>query len=308
MEISEYKEFMKQKRGEMFKGTFDRTYTALEHMKLDKENSDYFRNNASEIITQLRGACWTLYQGEEKEFTRFMLSSLVNDTFISNINPADAIFLYIENYQEHLYQLFLSNTQSRRSRAGKEFECLIEIVLRGSGVEFDSQASVGRKRFSEKSLGKLVDCVSPSAMHYLANKRNTVLISAKTTLRERWQEVPEEVSRTGASEMFLATLDENISSEVFQVLYESNIQVVTTRHIKQNCYPSNPRVLSFEDLIDVCLELKEKWAGFKFKSEALQETLTYLDGQIEKYENYDFIRKALSKTRIDYYTLTLNSK
>ena len=308
MEISKYKEFMKEKRGEMFKETFDRTYTALEHMKLDKKNNDYFRNNASEIITQLREACWTLYQEEEKEFTKFMLSSLVNDTFTSNINPSDAILLYIEKYQEHLYQLFLSNTQSRRSRAGKEFECLIEIVLRGSGVEFDSQASVGSKRFSEKSLGKLVDCVSPSAMHYLANKRNTVLISAKTTLRERWQEVPEELSRTGASEMFLATLDENISSEVFQVLYESNIQVVTTKHIKQKCYSSELRILSFEDLIAVCLELKEKWTGFEFEAGALQETLTYLDGQIEKYENYDFISSALTKTRMDYFNLTLDSK
>ena len=41
-----------------------------------------------------------------------------------------------------------------------------------------------------------------------------MLISAKTTLRERWQEIPEEMGRTGAREMFLVTLDDTISKEV----------------------------------------------------------------------------------------------
>ena len=59
------------------------------------------------------------------------------------------------------------------------------------------------------------------------------MISAKTTLRERWQEVPEEMGRTGAREMFLATLDTTISSDVLNTLYEANIQVTTTKKIKE---------------------------------------------------------------------------
>jgi hypothetical protein len=55
-----------------------------------------------------------------------------------------------------------------------------------------------------------------------------MLISAKTTLRERWQEVPEEVNRTGIREMYLATLDDSFSEETINILYEANVVVVTT--------------------------------------------------------------------------------
>ena len=48
------------------------------------------------------------------------------------------------------------------------------------------------------------------------------------------QEVPEEMGRTGAREMFLATLDTSISSDVLNTLYEANIQVTTTKNIKRN--------------------------------------------------------------------------
>ncbi|MBR5495540.1 MAG: hypothetical protein IKV71_07950, partial [Psychrobacter sp.] len=76
-------------------------------------------------------------------------------------------------------------------------------------------------------------------MEFEANKRNTVLISAKTTLRERWQEVPEEMGRTGAKEMFLATLDDTISNEVLNTLYEANINITTTKANKNEIYPHN---------------------------------------------------------------------
>ena len=129
----------------------------------------------------------------------------------------------------YIYALTLSNTQSRRSRAGKEFESIIELILIGAGIPLDSQGNIGKQEFVNKGLGKLVDLVSLGVLEYIVNKRNTVLISAKTTLRERWQEVPEEMGRTGAREMFLATLDTSISSDVLNTLYEANIQVTTTK-------------------------------------------------------------------------------
>lgn len=60
----------------------------------------------------------------------------------------------------------------------------------------------------------MVDTVSPGVTEFEINKRDAVLISAKTTLRERWQEVPEEMGSTGAREMFLATLGEKVSDNV----------------------------------------------------------------------------------------------
>lgn len=65
-----------------------------------------------------------------------------------------------------------------------------------------------------------------------------MLISAKTTLRERWQEVPEEMGRTGAREMFLVTLNDTISKEVIENLNDNNIQIVVTQTIKEERYKS----------------------------------------------------------------------
>ncbi|MDC4182993.1 hypothetical protein [Mycoplasma bradburyae] len=52
--------------------------------------------------------------------------------------------------------------------------------------------------------------------------------------------------------MFLVTLDEQISESVLDNLYQSNINVVTTRNIKNERYKNNHRVLTFEELLGVC--------------------------------------------------------
>nr|MCV5142830.1 type II restriction endonuclease [Escherichia coli] len=92
----------------------------------------------------------------------------------------------------------------------------------------DVQGAIGKSFFQKNQIGKLVDLVMPGVVQYTSNKRNTMLISAKTTLRERWQEVPEEVNRTGIREMYLATLDDSFSEETINILYEANVVVVTT--------------------------------------------------------------------------------
>ena len=93
-------------------------------------------------------------------------------------------------------------------------------------------------------MGKLVDLVIPGVVEYARNKNESILISAKTTLRERWQEVPEEMSRTGSSKMYLVTLDESVSDNVLDILYESNIIIVTTAEIKEKAYPDSMHVIS----------------------------------------------------------------
>ncbi len=156
-----------------------------------------------------------------------------------------------------------------------------------------------------KNLGKLVDIVSPGVVHYGINKRNTILISAKTTLRERWQEVPEEMGRTGAREMFLATLDEGISNDVLTTLYESNIQVTTTRRIKDTYYKDNARVLTFEDLIEICRDKSNKWIGFDFSVDQLNTSINILNQQIEKHKEHLFVENKF-KPRLEEYRNKLN--
>lgn len=291
--LDKYKEIVKEERKIYFKQPYDLVYDNFVKLGYDKISKEFFCENASEIVENLRNVCWKEYEPLEKKFTSNMLKKLINKQNFEKYTSYEAINWFIEEFPEHMYVLSLSNTQSRRSRAGKEFESIIELILIGAGVSLDSQGNIGKQEFLNKGLGKLVDLVSPGVLEYIINKRDTVLISAKTTLRERWQEVPEEMIRTGAREMFLATLDTSISDDVLNTLYEANIQITTTKDIKSKFYANNHRVLTFEKLIKICLDNVKHWEKFSYTNEQKEQIIELIEKQIEKHENRRFI--------IEYY-------
>lgn len=293
MELESYKEYVKQQREAYFSEDkpYDFIYRQFEKGKFTKKSEDYFFSNASEVIDILRRESWKEFKIKEHQFTSEMLLSLYSESDIKEKSSGEAIIWFVEKFPTHIYNLSLSNTQSRRSRAGKEFEAIIELILIGAGIPMDSQGNIGKKIFSNKGLGKLVDIVSPGSVEYALNKRDTVLISAKTTLRERWQEVPEEMVRTGAREMFLVTLDENISKEVIETLNEANVQIVTTKLLKKNKYSDYNSVISFEKLLTILKETADKWMDFSYQDESKTEIKSNIEKQIEKHRRHPFVVK-----------------
>lgn len=297
--VSSYKELVKEKRKECFKQPYDLVYDNFIELGYQNAKKEFFLNNASEIVEKLRKKCWDDFIPLEKEFTAQMLRKLIDVEHIKQFRPAEAITWFVEEFPEHIYALTLSNTQSRRSRAGKEFETIIELILIGAGIQLDSQGNIGKQEFLNKGLGKMVDIVSPSVLEFTINKRNSILISAKTTLRERWQEVPEEMGRTGAKEMFLATLDTGISSEVLETLYEANIHIVTTEKIKNSCYGDNVRVMTFENLIEICFENMKYWKKYTYSEEQNEQMIKLIEKQILKHKNHNFV-KEYYHNRLNY--------
>lgn len=184
--LDEYKNLVKEKRKDGVKQPYDLVYDNFIKLGYDKVPKEFFLSNASEVVEKLKNGCWSEFQPLEKEFTLKMLKELVNDDYIKDFTPIDAITWFVEEFLEHIYALTLSNTQSRRSGAGKEFESIIELILIGAGIPLDSQGNIRKQEFVNKGLGKLVDLVSPGVLEYIVNKRNTVLVSEKTTLIERW--------------------------------------------------------------------------------------------------------------------------
>ena len=288
---SDYKEKIKEMRRNSLPTPFDIAYDSFLELKFDSMNKAYFMENASDFISEMRAQCWKDFQAYEKEFTVQALSSLIHAESFKDMTPHEAIKKFISDYPEHIYELTLSNTQSRRSRAGKEFEAIIEMLLIGAGIPTDSQGNVGKQFFAKHNLGKLVDFVIPGAIQYSIDKQRTVLISAKTTLRERWQEVPEEVSRTGAPHMYLATLDSNITENTLHVLYESNITIVTTKENLKSY--NNPRIITFEELIAEASSAADKWNGHQYSTKQKSVLDTFLRKQIDKHAKHPTIR--------DYY-------
>ncbi|MCR5684840.1 MAG: hypothetical protein K6G81_05385 [Lachnospiraceae bacterium] len=295
----EFKNLIKNERKEHFITPFDLVYKTFCDCGYDKKAKDFFMENASEYIMDMRSKCWEEFVPFERDFTTRMLSYLININRVNKMTPVDAIKDFTMQYPQHIYDLSLSNTQSRRSRAGKEFEAILELMLIGAGIPAAAQGSIGKQQFQTQQIGKLVDLVVPGVIEYLQNKRNTMLISAKTTLRERWQEVPEEVTRTGIREMYLATLDDSFSQETLQILYEANVIIVTTGMIKEAKYRNSSMVITFEDMLQLARESVDKWGKDKYSAEDTEKQKAYLNKQIERFADYPYVKSFYEKKLAD---------
>ena len=148
----------------------------------------------------------------------------------------------------YIYQIALSNTNSRRSRAGQEFEAIIYKIYESLGYEYDSQKKVGRKIFTELGLGKKVDSILPNYKSFSKRRNKTIIGTMKTTLRERWQQVAEEIERTKIPEIHLLTVDQQIPSSKASEMNKHNIVVVAYDFVANSeSLSSMKNIISFED-------------------------------------------------------------
>lgn len=150
----------------------------------------------------------------------------------------------------YIYLLSLSNTQSRRARAGSTFEAIIYQLYDYLGYPFDSQKKVGRKIFEDVGLGKKVDSVLPSIEFFGTRRDKAIIGTMKTSLRERWQEVAEEIERTKIPVIHLLTVDTEIPVNKAKEMGKHNIIVVALKKIANSESLSNERnVISFEEYL-----------------------------------------------------------
>ena len=154
-------------------------------------------------------------------------------------------------------RLMLSASQQRKSRAGYSFEHHIEAMLEAGNIPFAKQVVMDAK--------KRPDFVLPSLSHlkkpYEGAQRGLIL-SAKTTLRERWKQVQREM---GGSDLFLATVDESIAANAIEDMASMGINLVvpeTLKKSKDTEYVRHDNVLDFATFFRGELQVKRlpAWA------------------------------------------------
>lgn len=248
------------------------TETAINAFNKNKvELKNLVQNNQlSSFIHLLRSHCYDEFLVEEALFNEIVLSKIgekfdVPRIAIENISKnlynlktkdlSDfssqlqvAFGSYIGHITPYVYQLFLSNTQSRRSRAGKTFEGIIYFLYDYLNYPYDSQKSVGKAKFANLGLGKVVDSILPSVQSFTERRNKTIVGSMKTTLRERWQEVVEELQRSNLPNIHLLTVNDNISTNKIAQMAEHNIVLVVLQSVKEQPHLKTQRsVISFEE-------------------------------------------------------------
>jgi hypothetical protein len=137
--------------------------------------------------------------------------------------------------------LLLSAAQQRKSRAGYSFEYHIEAMLIDGNIPFEKQVVIEAK--------KRPDFILPSRALYDDTKRNNkeaLVLSAKTTLRERWKQVGQEMKNC---DLYLATVDENIAGNAIEDMASQGIVLVVPEGLKNSDtteYKKQSSVISFE--------------------------------------------------------------
>ncbi|PML98757.1 restriction endonuclease [Vibrio sp. 10N.261.45.A6] len=129
------------------------------------------------------------------------------------------------------------------------------------GYPYESQATVGSQNFKTQRLGKIVDSLLPNLDSFEQRRDKVVIGTMKTTLRERWQEVIEEINRTGLPSIYLLTVDEDISVSKVEQMANHNVILVVYKTVKMDEKLINKRnVVSFEDyLFDEIPQVLKYW-------------------------------------------------
>jgi hypothetical protein len=267
MDVERFKKRIQSVRNSTIPKPKELVVEALKKSPYYNKGRSFFRDNATDILYDIRTECWKTYLEHEKKFNMKMGEILVqHDEEIKKSqgqSPVKIISNFLEKYSDHLFELSKSNTNSRRARAGKEFEAIIETILLRCGILFDNQGIIGSKLFETERLGKLVDCVVPGVIEYGMERRKCALISMKTSLRERWQEVPEEMKRTGAQEMFLLTLDDSISKNTIDNLSSHNITLVVPDDLKSKYYEGYLSVYGLTQFLYELIDINDYWINRK---------------------------------------------
>lgn len=297
-----FSEYIKEERRN-FPTSFDIVHSEFLSLKLHQESPDYFFKNASNIVELLRDRNWEEFKKRENEFSIKVLSSLIKDDFNSYNTSKEAITSYIEDNLENLYTLSLSNTQSRRSRAGGEFEVILSHILMGAEIHFEEQGLIGEGIFDSKQLAKLVDHVIPGSIEYDSNKRSTYAVSAKTTLRERWQQIGDEIRRTGMPEIYLATLDSKIPKNTLLQLSNNNIYPVTTENLKNEYYKNENSVITFEAFLEEIKIKSDYWSPDKYTDIERENRIERLKLAIENNSEYPYIKNYYEKWLSKFSTM-----
>lgn len=135
-----------------------------------------------------------------------------------------------------LREYFLSVSQSRKQRGGKDFELQVQALLERANIPFEAQPREER-----------VDLILPNRQLWERDRARAVLLSLKRTLRERWRQVADELQMLRCPNTYLVTAEESLTESVVQEIFRRNIYIVVWNEVKESY--GNHKVFGFSDLM-----------------------------------------------------------
>lgn len=215
----------------MKKNNMDVVYKYFVDEGLDKKSPKYFQENASSIIEKMKEDIWyQIYEPQGLEIAKNKMLSLINAEDLPE-DPLEAVETFIACNAREIYKINLSRTQSNRSITGSTFENILELVLLFAGVPVESQRVLSIAETRHGKSEKEVDLVVPGSVEYKIDNMNSKLISLKTTLRERSEQVAAEQVNINVPIIYLAHVDDKISQDLMLRCHQQHMKLVTTKKV-----------------------------------------------------------------------------
>jgi hypothetical protein len=187
---------------------------------------------------------WDLFRNFQRRERAVELVRIVLGDEPRDLAMAEVIRQLI-NELPRIDALMLSASQQRKSRAGYSYEHHIEAMLSGGNIPFEKQVVIEAKKRPDFILPSLAFISSGDAI-----AATGLILSAKTTLRERWKQVERE---KGERRLYLTTVDENIASNAIQDMAGIGVQLVIPESLmdaKETEYAGHANVLTFRRFCD----------------------------------------------------------
>lgn len=209
------------------------------------DNPEELQNSFDDMIVEGERIAYQIFREHQQEYAEKVFQEFM-DYLIENgeINGIEDTGEVMGERFELFKDFFMSLSQSRRSRAGTTFEYLHNFLFKELGYPFEEQPDIDGKP----------DFVMPSADYYRENALNSIVFTAKRTLRERWRQIVTEGAR--GIGFYLATIDRDLSDNAINEMKEHRIFVVIPEEIRIEEYEDYSNVISFSQFFDEHLEPK----------------------------------------------------
>lgn len=213
-------------------------------------------NVLRELTTEIE---FTIYRSHE---LRFRAAQALEIIFRDGVAPSteQIVQRVVRNFIP-LYQVMLNASQQRRTRVGTGFETHIRRMLVAGGIPHQEQLVVSVRR---------PDFVLPNKNLYADKSADALVLAAKTTLRERWKQVPMEQRNCT---VFLATMDEKVSLSATREMASLQIALVVPEAFKARGtvveYAKESNVFTFKEFFneEIAGRRKPRWIELGLWSE-----------------------------------------
>jgi len=207
-------------------------------------------NDLRHLTTEIE---FTIYRSHE---LRFRAAQALEIIFRDGVAPTteQIVQRVVRNFIP-LYQVMLNASQQRRTRVGAGFESHIRRMLEAGSIPHEEQAVVSTRR---------PDFVLPNKALYAARSPDALVLAAKTTLRERWKQVPMEQRNCT---VFLATMDEKVTKSAVREMANLQIALVVPEAFKSKGavveYAKEENVFTFKEFFtkEIAGRRKPRWMG-----------------------------------------------